>query len=112
MKNTFANQLRKNQTPPEKLLWGCLRNHRILGVGFRRQHPIDSYIVDFFCIEKKLIIEIDGEVHSMEQLIESDLRRQQYLEFRGFRVLRFTAKSVMENLEGVVKAIELEIAKL
>jgi len=107
----FARQLRQNQTPPENLLWSCLRKNRMQDVGFRRQHPIGPYVADFYCFEKKLIIEVDGEVHSIPQQARKDQDRQQYLEAKGFHVLRFTARDVMSNLEGVLVSISLYLEK-
>jgi len=111
MNYELARQLRRNQTPPEVLLWSCLRKNRLCNTGFRRQHPIGPYVVDFYCFEKKLIIEVDGEVHSIPEQMLKDRERQQNLEAMGFHFLRFKAKEVMSNLEGVLASIELYLTK-
>ncbi|GAA4438189.1 endonuclease domain-containing protein [Bremerella cremea] len=96
-------QLRRTSTEPEQLLWSALRDRRLGGLEFRRQHAIDPWIVDFVCLEKSLILEIDGGYHDKSQA--EDLRRQDDLEARGFQVLRFQNEEVLTNLEGVVIAI-------
>lgn len=96
----IARKLRQSQTSTERLLWGCLRKHRVDGFGFRRQQPIGPYVVDFCCFEKRLIIEVDGRAHDCEQQIEKDRVRQDYLEACGFRVIRFTTDDLVLRLEG------------
>jgi very-short-patch-repair endonuclease len=100
----IARRLRKQQTPPEQLLWKCLRNHSLLGLGFRRQQPIGCYIVDFCCFEMKLIIEVDGSHHDFQWA--ADEKRQKYLESKGYRVLRYNAIDVMQQLHTVVTDIQ------
>lgn len=98
-----ARLLRKNQTNVEHLLWQKLRNRQILNFKFRRQFPIDPFIVDFCCLELKLIIELDGSQH-FEQAIY-DEERSLYLEQRGFKVIRFWNNEVIENTEGVLEKV-------
>ena len=98
-----AVNLRKDQTQAEAELWKYLRRKQ-MGVKFRRQHALGNYIVDFCCIEKKLIIELDGSQHL--DLEEYDEVRTEVLESLGYRVLRFWNNQVMNNIEGVVLAIE------
>jgi 16S rRNA processing protein RimM len=100
----IARRLRVDLTEAEKLLWSRLRSKQIHNLKFRRQHPIPPYIADFFCDEKKLIIEIDGGQHSPE----SDKKRTNFLAQKGFRILRFWNHEVTENIEGVLEKISLE----
>lgn len=99
MSTSRSRALRNDMTKAERRLWSILRMKQ-LGVKFRRQEPIGSYIVDFVCYEAKLIIEVDGGQHA-EQTAKLDRRRDAWLEGEGFRVLRFWNVDVMENLEGV-----------
>ncbi|MCQ8102733.1 endonuclease domain-containing protein [Methylomonas sp. SURF-2] len=102
-----ARNLRKNQTDAEHLLWRHLRDRQLCGQKFRRQYPIDTYIVDFVCLEVKLIVELDGGQHA-EQL-EYDHRRTEQLQKRGFKVLRFWNNDVLQNITSVLEAIRLAI---
>ncbi len=95
--------LRQTSTKPEQLLWTALRNRRLAGLKFRRQHSIGPWIADFVCLDKQLVIEIDGGYHDKVQ--DKDADRQRYLEKQGYRVLRFRNEEVLSNLEGVVIAI-------
>jgi very-short-patch-repair endonuclease len=99
----LARQLRKNSTLSEVLLWQYLKGKQMLGYDFDRQKPVDNYIVDFFCNELMLAIEIDGDTHNYK--IERDITRQKRLEASGIRFLRFTDEDVKENIEGVVMMI-------
>ena len=100
----LARQLRKNSTLSEVLLWNYLKGKQMLDYDFDRQKPIDNYIVDFFCNELMLAIEIDGDTHNYK--IDKDEFRQKKLEGLGVRFLRFTDEDVKKNIEGVVMAIE------
>src|SRR5437868_5030490 len=99
-----ARSLRRSMTLPEGVLWQVLR-HRPEGLKFRRQHPIGRCIVDFYCSAAGLVIEVDGESHSMGEHPERDIRRDQWLRGRGLRVLRFNATDVMRDTQSVVTAI-------
>ena len=99
---TRAIELRKELTPAERKLWVVIRNNQ-LGVNFRRQHAIGNYIPDFVCIEKKLVIELDGSQHLEQE--EYDKERTKYLETQGYKVIRFWNNDVMNNIEAVVLAI-------
>ncbi|HML27376.1 MAG TPA: DUF559 domain-containing protein [Hyphomicrobium sp.] len=105
MANERARQLRNNATPAERKLWLRLRVVKISGQKFRRQVPIDPFIVDFVCLSHRLIIEVDGATHSTDQEIASDLRRQRYLENQGFMVLRFQNADVAKNIDGVMDVV-------
>lgn len=109
---THAIELRKEPTPAERKLWAVIRNDQ-LGVNFRRQHAIGNYIPDFVCIEKKLIIELDGSQHLEKE--EYDNERTKYLESLGYKVIRFWNNDVMNNVDGVIlvmlNAMEDEVSK-
>ncbi len=98
-----ARILRRNLTIPEKMLWRRLRAHRLAGAGFRRQHPIGPYIVDFCAPRKKVVIELDGEPHTAQK--EYDSARSDYLAGLGFTVIRFWNHEVVEDIEAVLKKI-------
>jgi very-short-patch-repair endonuclease len=101
----LARNLRKNQTDVEALLWRHLRHNQLEGLSFRRQHPIGRYIVDFVCLEQRLILEIDGGQHDIER--EKDEQRTKWLMAEGYKVLRFWNNEVLTNLEGVLESILL-----
>ena len=99
----FAKHLRHNQTESEKLVWAGLRNRRCGGYKFRRQVMIDRYVVDFICVAKKVIVEIDGPTHKGRE--DYDAARTKHLEQRGYHVIRFTNDDVYEDAVAVVEAI-------
>jgi len=101
-----ARALRRSMTLPEGLLWQVLRQ-RPDGFKFRKQHPIGRCVVDFYCAASRLVIEVDGESHSMGDHPERDLRRDERLKGQGLRVLRFGATDVIRDLQSVVTAILL-----
>jgi very-short-patch-repair endonuclease len=102
----LARKLRQNMTLGEVLLWQRLKRKQIRGYDFDRQRPIDRYIVDFYCKDLKLAIEIDGSSHDGEEARVNDDIRQERLESLGVRFLRFTDADVKRNMEMVVQAIE------
>ncbi len=104
-----ARRLRKGATDAEKRLWSRLRNRQIANLKFRRQHPLGNRIVDFFCEEAKLGIELDGSGHSSYRGQTSDLEREVELYEKGIRVLRFQNTDVSNNLDGVLNAIIYEV---
>jgi len=101
-----SRSLRKKSTPQEIKLWAHLKNRQFHNLKFRRQHIIDKYIVDFICLEKKLIIELDGQQHKREKDVKYDAKRNDYLKNLGFKVLRFWNNEVNNNLGGVFLKIE------
>ena len=103
-----ATALRRQATAPERILWSALRSRSLDGLKFRRQHPIEPYIVDFYCAEVQLIVELDGESHNGRE--DYDRQRSEYLGRLGFRVIRVSNDDVLHNLEGVVAYI-LRIAR-
>jgi very-short-patch-repair endonuclease len=99
----LARQKRRDPTPAEDVLWERLRNRQLAGLKFRRQHSIDRFIVDFYCADAQIIIEVDGPVH--EYTPDEDAIRQEFLESLGYRVLRFTNDDVLQNLNAVIQVI-------
>jgi len=105
-----ARSLRRNQTDVERLLWHKLRNRHLFKFKFRRQLIIEPYIVDFACLELKLIIELDGGQHANQT--EQDAQRSLFLSQRGFSVIRFWNNEVIDNAEGVLETIRLAILEI
>ena len=105
----LARQLRKNMTLSEVLLWNELKQKQMLGLDFDRQRPIGNYIVDFYCKELKLAIEIDGDTHIYRY--DYDDERQRNLEKLGIRFLRFDDIEVKKNMSNVLRVIEDWIEK-
>ena len=103
-KNAF--QLRERQTKAEAVLWERVRKKQVMGLRFRRQHPISKYILDFYCHKTKLAVEIDGGYHNSPEQKEADHLRTKDLEEMGVRVIRFTNEQVLDDVEGVVGEIE------
>ncbi|MDP2242365.1 MAG: endonuclease domain-containing protein [Burkholderiales bacterium] len=102
-----AKTLRSNQTEAEQWLWYHLRAHRFMGLKFKRQKPMGRYIVDFACLERRLIIELDGGQHA-EQMAY-DQHRDAWLRSQGFTVLRFWNNDVMQQMEGVLEQIRCTV---
>ena len=100
-----AHELRRNMTEAEKILWKELKNRRLFKTKFRRQHPIDIFIVDFYCHEFKLAIEIDGEIHLKKEVIDYDDGRTHDLEKLGIKLLRFTNDKVFTDISTILKEI-------
>lgn len=103
-----ARELRIAQTDAEKVLWEYLRRNA-LGVRFRRQFIIGDFIADFACIEKKLIIEVDGEYHFSKEQIEEDRKRSYHISQLGYRVVRFTNEEIMNDITDVILNIKKEL---
>jgi very-short-patch-repair endonuclease len=102
-----AKILRRNMTVHEKILWEKLKNKQICGVKFRRQHPIDFFIADFYCHEAKLVVELDGEIHKYRR--EYDDGRSAEMEKYSIKVIRVTNSEVEENISKVIRRIENEV---
>ena len=96
-----ARKLRRTQTPWEIKIWRLLRGKQFSNYKFRRQFPIDKYVVDFCCLGKRLIIELDGGQHNEPGEIEKDRKRSEYLEGQGFKILRIWNPEIDNNLDGV-----------
>jgi very-short-patch-repair endonuclease len=99
-----ARRLRKEMTPPKISLWLALRRNE-MGLRFRRQHSAGDYVLDFYCAPAMLAIEVDGEAHARGDRPARDAVRDAWLASQGVRVLRYPAKEVLTNLEGVVRQI-------
>jgi very-short-patch-repair endonuclease len=99
----LARNLRKNSSDAEKLLWFYLRDRRLNGFKFRRQYPIGPFIVDFVCLEKKLVIEVDGGQHA--EMVAEDLKRTEFLSNYGYKALRFWNNEVLKETESVLQVI-------
>jgi very-short-patch-repair endonuclease len=105
MPNERARALRKTMSDGERKLRHVLRVRQVDGMRFRRQHPIGPYIADFVCLERRLVIEVDGGHHTEDGQIVHDARRDLWLNAEGYRVLRFPTIDVFQNLYGVVDSI-------
>ena len=101
-----ARALRKTQTPAEQLLWSKLRSRQLSGFKFRRQHPVTNFILDFYCREAHLAVEIDGGQHAIDEECKRDNTRTDFLNEMGIQVIRFWNHEVLENLDDVVTAID------
>jgi very-short-patch-repair endonuclease len=110
-KKTLARSraLRRDSTEAEKRLWSILQNRKLDGWKFRRQVAVSSFIVDFCCLEARLIIELDGEQHADKQKRYDDARTLE-LQARGFRVLRFWNGEVLQDTEGVIQEISRRLS--
>lgn len=104
-KTIKARSLRKNMTEQERKLWQYLRKRSINNFKFRRQYPIGNYIVDFACLEKRLVIEIDGGQHNQSDNILYDQNRTQYIEKCDYKVIRFWNNEIENNIKGVYEEI-------
>ncbi|PQA85766.1 endonuclease domain-containing protein [Hyphococcus luteus] len=105
MSNAFAKNLRRSQTEAERTLWSKLRNRQLGGFKFKRQVPKGPYVVDFYCAEAHLVIELDGGQHADEEAVAHDAKRTSFLQESGFRVLRFWNSDIAEGIEGVLETI-------
>jgi very-short-patch-repair endonuclease len=106
----IARKLRRDQTDAERVLWFRLRDRRLAGLKFRRQMPLDRYVVDFCCESARLIIELDGGQHS--ERTSEDAERTKALEAMGYLVLRFWNNDVLRNVDGVLESILDTLNKL
>ena len=100
---TWAREMRSRMTDAEAMLWMMLRNRRIAGAKFRRQHPVGRYILDYYCVENKLAIELDGGQHGVA--LDYDQRRDSWLRTQGIQVLRFWNNQMLIETEAVMEAI-------
>jgi very-short-patch-repair endonuclease len=99
-------KLRRNLTPAEAFLWSNLKDSRLAGRKFRRQHSVGPFILDFYCVEEWLGVELDGEVHRTERAIDHDYERKLFLNKAGIKVLRFENFLVFQELDYVLHRIE------
>jgi very-short-patch-repair endonuclease len=101
----LRSKLRKNMPAPEVILWSRLKGKQLNGLKFRRQYSIGRYILDFYCPEKRLAIEIDGDSHFESKAIRYDQKRQELIESFSIRLIRFTNKEIIENIGGILNTI-------
>jgi len=104
-----AQKLSKQTTEAEELLWKKLRNRRFEGLKFRRQHPMSRFIVDFYCHEKMLVVEVDGGIHDVSEVKEHDEGREEELKNFGLTIIRFKNEEVMNNMNGVLEKLRVAI---
>jgi len=109
--NGLARRLRSDATPAERRLWRHIRYRQIAGHRFRRQHPFGPYVLDFVCLEKRLVVEVDGGQHSEAHVERHDELRSAWLSKEGYRVVRFWNNEVLGNLAGVVAVLQEELEK-
>ena len=107
-----AQLLRRNETKAEKLLWEKLRNNQLGGLKFRRQHPVNIYIADFYCHKFKLIIELDGDYHNQEEQKQKDEVRTEVLRLNDLKIIRFKNEEVEQNINQVLITIKNKIEQL
>ena len=106
----FSRLLRRFQTRAESVLWYHLRNRKLHGQKFRRQYVVDDFfIVDFYCAKKRLVIEVDGMIHQKPKVRRRDIAREQALRKSGYRILRFSNKDVIQNIDRVLEEIGVEL---
>ncbi|MCD6390283.1 MAG: DUF559 domain-containing protein [Desulfobulbaceae bacterium] len=108
----YARELRKTQTDAERLMWRMLRNRQFLGIKFRRQHPIEPYIVDFYAHELGLVIEIDGGQHAEPAHKRYDEKRTEYLEQKGLKVIRYWSRDVLRKTEDVLQDLYERVSEI
>ena len=111
LNTNYARALRKVMTPAEKKLWQHLKNKKVYGFHFRRQHQIGQFITDFYCHEAKLVIEVDGEIHLKIENKRYDNTRDQIMIELGIKILRFTNADVLNNIELVINTIKANLIK-
>jgi very-short-patch-repair endonuclease len=104
-----AKELRQEATDAERLLWRVLRNRAVNGLKFRRQHPLDGFVIDFFCPEIKLCVELDGGIHDARQ--EQDAARTAQLQARGLGVIRLRNEEVENEIDSVLRRIAKEATR-
>ena len=107
-----AQLLRRNETKAEKLLWEKLRNNQLGGLKFRRQHPVNIYIADFYCHKFKLIIELDGDYHNQEEQKQKDEVRTEVLGLNDLKIIRFKNEEVERDINQVLTTIKNKIEQL
>ncbi len=98
-----ARELQRSQTEAERVFWNHVRGRRLSGFKLRRQHPIVPFVVDFVCLDRRLIIELDGGQHAED--VEEDQKGSVFLESQGYRILRFWNTEVFEKMEGVLQTV-------
>ena len=102
----LAKELRKAETEAEKILWSKLNRNQILNLQFRRQHPINIFIADFYCPKIKLVIELDGSIHELPEYQSHDIGRTEVLNDFGITVIRFTNEQIVEQIDSTIESIK------
>jgi very-short-patch-repair endonuclease len=108
----LAKELRKLETVAEKLLWTHLNKNQLMGLHFRRQHPINRFIADFYCPKIKLVIEVDGSIHDIPEYQSHDSGRSEVFNDFGIIVIRFTNEQILNEIDSTIKQIEIAEIKL
>jgi len=106
----LARQLRNNSTKAEIILWQKLKGKQMYGYDFHRQKPVDNYIIDFFCHELMLGIEVDGYSHQIIEVFNKDVKKEGVMNMLGIHILRFSDEQVLKDTDNVIRAIEWYIA--
>ncbi|MEQ1718488.1 MAG: endonuclease domain-containing protein [Hyphomicrobium sp.] len=109
---SLARDLRKHETDAEHILWSRLRNRQIDGWKFKRQVPFGRFVLDFYCADARLAVEIDGGTHSTSAEIASDVDRTEFLEANGVRIVRCWNSEVRENIDGILEMIYLALGQV
>jgi very-short-patch-repair endonuclease len=107
-----AKELRRYETEAKKRLWGKLCRNQMLGLQFRRQHPINRFIVDFYCIKIKVVIEVDANIHEIPENKVYDIGRSQVLNDFGITLIRFSNNQIIDDIENVLRSIEENVKQL
>jgi cyclase len=107
-----AEELRIRMTNAEIILWEALRNKKLSGLKFRRQHPIGRFIVDFYCHKYKLVVELDGGIHEVQEVKANDQNREEELKDFGLNILRFTNEQVINELAYVLQTIKQQVDRM
>ena len=108
----LARELRKDETEAEKILWSKLNKNQILGLRFRRQHPINIFIADFYCVKLKLVIEVDGSIHEITEYQEHDKGRSDLFNDLGITVIRFTNEQIIHEIDYTISQIKITVNQL
>ncbi len=107
-----AKELRKYETAAEKILWAKLCKNQLMGLQFRRQHPINRFIADFYCARIKLVVEVDGSIHELPENQRYDLGRSEILNDFGITIIRFSNEQIVYDIESTINKIEKIVKKL
>ena len=107
-----AKELRRYETDAEKMLWSKLCRNQMVGLQFRRQHPINKFIADFYCARLKLVIEVDGSIHELPENQAYDIGRSEILNDFGITVIRFSNDQIINDISSVIQIIEKSVKQL
>ena len=108
----FAVEMRKSPTKAEAILWNCLSGKQVQGLKFRRQHPLGSFVLDFYCHQIKLCIELDGKIHQAETQKEYDIERTKLLNDKGIFEIRFANEIILNHITDALNEIEKTVRQL